>query len=301
MSEAPSFFECIYAMALWLFQEAGIKIAVLEAGLGGRLDATTTAHAELLGVSMIDFDHQAILGNSISAIATEKVSAARPWQKVVSVEQASPVRLVIEEAKKSIGFELWWSKPCTKPLGLLGEHQTHNAGLAISCLERLDVGVNASSIEAGLLEVSWPGRFEEISKDPYIVLDGAHNPSGICALIKAVKAEQKFAKQPLFLIFGSLKSVNTPAKIALLLELAPKRVYIHCSKNPRAEEAEELIGLFLAAGLKAPIAPLLSWNEAVSNALAQGASILVGGSLYTVGEARSFFLDVPTDPAQPNY
>lgn len=303
MSDAPSFFECMLAMALWLFKKYNIKVAILEAGLGGRLDATSAIEADILGVSIIDLDHQKILGTSISAIAHDKIAAARASQKVVAVEQESFAMAAIKEAQESIGFELKIAEPSTWPLGLFGKHQTHNAGLALSCLKELGFSLDENKTRNGLKKVNWPGRFEIISFEPVIIFDGAHNPSGIRALIEALNNHDLSKKKPVRLVFGSMESPNTREKIALLVKnLLISEVICHCPKNSRSVSIEELAQVFMLEGVaKERINSFSSWPALIEKTKNRDEVILVCGSLYTVGEARGALLAVPKDPLVPNY
>lgn len=302
MEEQPSFFECMLAMALWIFKQKGVAVAILEAGLGGRLDATTAVERDIVGVSMIDLDHQNILGSTLEAIAREKIAAARPRQKVIIAKQDAVVLQTIEEQQKAVGFQLIEAEACKLPLGLFGEHQAMNAGLALACLAELNVALEPKQVALGLQKVSWPGRFEIIDGDPLIVLDGAHNPSGIRTLVCAIKQHPKTKDTPLVLVFGSMVSVNTLEKIALLKELNILRVFLHQPKNPRTESLDTLRGYCAEVGLDPnSIEAFSSWPTAVELAKSQHATLLVCGSLYTVGEARGALLGIYTDPAQPTH
>ncbi|HXW60230.1 MAG TPA: cyanophycin synthetase, partial [Myxococcota bacterium] len=300
MLDPPSFFECMLAMAMWVFSKYKVKIAILEAGLGGRLDATTAVKRDIIGLSMIDFDHQNILGSNIESIALEKISAAHKEHRVVAAPQTSAVAKILEAQKALIGFKLINAKACTLPLGLYGEHQTFNAGLALACINELPLEIKPKTIAQGLMKVCWPGRFEFISHDPLILLDGAHNPSGIRSLVGAINAHPNTKDKSFLLVFGSMVSINTREKIALLNGLPIEKIYVHQPKNPRAESLNALASYFLEAGFpKHTIMHFSSWPEIVNEAKTDNKSVLVCGSLYTIGEARGAVLGIYTDPAQP--
>lgn len=303
-SDEPSFFECILAMAMWLFANYGVKVAIIEAGLGGRLDATTAVAKDLLGISSIDFDHQNILGNTIEEIAREKIGAARSGQTVVTVMQPARAYRILEEAADSVGFQLKVAHLSNLPLGLYGQHQRANAGLAEYLVSELGLLINPSAVANGLLKVNWPGRFEIIKNKVTMVLDGAHNPAGIEELVKCLKAHDQFAHRSLFLVYGSLLSPNSEKKVEKLLSsgLDVRRVYAHQSKNPRAMPQSELCELLMASGLSPQVVyPFVTMQEVIEEAEAKDASVVVCGSLYTIGEIRSEVMSIEMDPEVPKF
>jgi len=302
MLDQPSFFERMLAMALWVFAKEKVQIIILEAGLGGRLDATTACEAHILGVSTIAFDHQHILGDTLELITSEKIAAARAGQQVISVEQDPKSKEEISKAQKKIGFDLSWSNTCEDALGLFGPHQKINAGLAVALIAKLGLKTSKSNNALGLLQVDWPGRFEIIKKEVPIILDGAHNPSGMAVLSDAIITHPEFGQKACVLVFGSL--VGQPhKKIKVLLKhVRFSHIFIHCSKNPRAERAEDLKRAFLQEGVSENIiSSLISFKKVISYAKNQGAYVLVCGSLYTVGEARAELLGLISDAALPNF
>lgn len=305
LSDEASFFECILAMALWLFQQKGIKAVILEAGLGGRLDATTAVKPDILGVSMIDFDHQHILGTSVKAIAHEKIHAAHSGETVVTVKQSAEALSAIEQAQKDLGFTLVHAPSCAKEaLALYGNHQKDNAGLAVALVKEVFPHLNVDAIQEGLLSVQWPGRFEIIHDDAIIVLDGAHNPSGIATLVKSLQEHPHFSRQRLVLVYGSLSGASVLAKIAGLLSssLAISHVFLHAPRNPRALSHDELRALFEKQGLSASKLSVFSdWNAVVSLAKELDGRVVVCGSLYTIGEIRSEIMHIPMDNDMPNF
>lgn len=304
MEDDPSFFECMLAMAIVLFQKHGVDVAILEAGLGGRLDATTATYPDLLGLSMIDLDHQHILGSTIEAIATEKIAAAHHGQTVVTVKQVQSAKEVIEKKSKEVGFNLVNADLCEETLGLIGAHQKMNAGLAIKIVDEIGIKTTPSKIKDALLKVDWPGRFEIVSHDPLIVFDGAHNPSGIVSLINCLKNHEQFKNKKLLVVYGSLKSDNSKTKIELLVksDLLIERIFLHQPDNTRAMLIDELRENFLEYGYPASQLDLFREWESV-RAIAQNISspIVVCGSLYTVGALRGAFLSLEMDPKMPSF
>jgi folylpolyglutamate synthase/dihydrofolate synthase len=297
--EDPSFFECILAMALWLFQKKGVSVVILEAGLGGRLDATSATDPDILGVSSIDLDHQQILGNTISLITKEKLMAARPGQKVVSVLQNEEAQKALIKAQEEIGFELSYAESCHEPLGLFGEHQKLNAGLALALLKELKVRADIKKNLLGLLLVNWPGRFEIIDGAVPIVLDGAHNPSGMETLVDALKVHPLVSGRPLIVIYGSLASENAKRKADILMKSKPEVIIFHEPKNPRAMKVGELKQLF--SGYDVEQLAFLSLEHATLLCSKRGAALVISGSLYTVGELRAKILSIEMDELAPNF
>jgi dihydrofolate synthase/folylpolyglutamate synthase len=292
LDEIPTFFECMLAMALWLFFKHKIEVIILEAGLGGRLDATTACNADILGITTIALDHEHILGNSLEKITEEKIAAARSRQKVISVIQEPCVMKSLAKAQEEKGFDLRWAKRCDKPLALYGAHQEINAGLALALIDNLGLKISSSHTALGLLAVHWPGRFEIIRKDITFVLDGAHNPSGIKVLNDALKDHPELkAYQPL-LVFGSLKN-SSVEKIALLTQnIAFAHVVVHEPQNPRAEPSTKLKEIFIKNKIEAHrITKFCKWDDVKKRAHDLNTYVLVCGSLYTVGDARAWLLN----------
>lgn len=298
LSDEPSFFECILAMALLIFQKNSIDVIILEAGLGGRLDATTAVKADILGISTIDFDHQQILGETLEKIAYEKAYAAQGGQTVVSVAQKEEALLSIRKAQKEIGFNLVLAKPCEQPVSLYGEHQLLNAGLSLAILKELGLKTSPKKNQEALLTTFWPGRFEIIKDEIPIVLDGAHNPSGMKALCETLKSSA-FRLKPIVCIYGSMKSDNASKKVELLASIKPEMTYLHAPNNPRAQGFLELEKIFSEHGLKAE--PFTSLAMAKSKAVAKNAILLITGSLYTVGELRAQLLNIEMDDKNPHF
>ncbi|MCA9507096.1 MAG: hypothetical protein KC505_01580 [Myxococcales bacterium] len=299
-----SFFECILAMFIYVAQKAKVQVIIAEAGLGGRLDATTALKTNALGVSTIGLDHQNILGDSIEAITSEKIAAAHSGQQVVCVEQRPEAWKIIKDQERQRGFNLILSEKIEMPLGLQGRYQKQNAGLALSLMQALALKTEDKKVSKALLEVQWPGRYEKIVHGGVsIIFDGAHNPLGISELVATLKNDKLISVKPLILVFGSLKSANTKEKINLLTAAHTYlNVVVHLSKNPRREEFDRLEEFFIAAQL-APqkIKEFSSWATLIEQAKKNQANILVCGSLYTVGELRGELLKLPCDHLIPKF
>ncbi len=293
----PSFFECMLALALDYFAEVEVDLVILEAGLGGRLDATTSCLADVLGVASIGLDHQNILGETIEEIAKEKFAAARRGQPVVISPQDPPVLVVADEMASVVGFVPEFSPPCDLPLGLFGEHQKKNAGLAVALCQKA-FPIDKAEVAQGLLNVNWAGRCETIVKNGQnILLDGAHNPHGLCELL--ANLEQK----NYVLVFGTLVSSLARDKMELLAKNGRfTRVFIHEPKNPRAMKAEDIKSELVRLGFLArDVSIYKNFLEVERVAQDVGLDVLVTGSLYTVGGVRGEVLGIEKEEFEINY
>ena len=203
----PTFFEQITAIALVSFAEANVELAILETGLGGRLDATTAANSEIAAITRIDLDHQEYLGNTIEEIAAEKAAIIHAGTKAVIVGEQSP------ESWKAIGsatrkFSILIKRPSFLPatsLGLIGKHQTENAEIAVEVAYELKefFPITNEAIVLGLTNARHPGRLEYQGK---YIFDGAHNFGGARVLAAYVR---EFEKRPLTLVFGVMREKDT--------------------------------------------------------------------------------------------
>jgi len=198
----PTYFETVTAMAFWLFRELGVETAVIEVGLGGRLDATNVVDPELTVITPIDFDHEIYLGHTLQAIAREKAGILKPGVPAIFARQRPEASAVLEARAGELGVEVTraadfeicdleidarGSRFSVLGLGesqfsvhcpLAGEHQVENAVTAALALQRL--GVSPEGIEY----TRWPGRLEHVAPNPDVILDGAHNPAGARALAR---------------------------------------------------------------------------------------------------------------------
>ena len=204
----PSFFECLTATAFEHFRRAGCDIAVLETGMGGRLDATNVVRPLVSVITPVDFDHEAYLGHSLGQIAFEKAGIIKEGGVVISAPQRPEAAAVIERVAHERGARLvvatevqgprsevqghqpadlglWTLDLGPLPVALPGRHQVENARLVVLAAEqlrRLGLRISDQALRQGLAGVRWPGRLEWIQGRPRLLLDGAHNPAGARAL-----------------------------------------------------------------------------------------------------------------------
>ncbi|MGQ9634877.1 MAG: bifunctional folylpolyglutamate synthase/dihydrofolate synthase, partial [Bryobacteraceae bacterium] len=203
----PTYFETVTLMGLLLFRELGVRTAVLEVGLGGRLDATNVVMPQVAVITSVDYDHEAYLGRSLEAIAGEKAGIIKPGVPVVFGPQRREAAAVLEARAAEVrapvhSWTAWQARDLELSAygcrftaegrrrlriecPLAGEHQVSNVLTAIAALDLL--GVPAEAIEEGVRRARWPGRLERVSEKPEFVLDGAHNPAGAEALARHLR------------------------------------------------------------------------------------------------------------------
>jgi dihydrofolate synthase / folylpolyglutamate synthase len=308
-----SFFEVYTALAFVYFKEKKVDFAVLETGLGGRLDATNTVNPLVCVITPISYEHTRQLGNTLRKIAREKagiikshkVTRSQSHQLVViSAPQEKEALGVIKKKCKETGarlyevgkdikyqkidssFTVFGLKAIYPDLStrLLGSHQLINASAAIGAVEALSFyrSQAANFIREGLYNTVWPGRCEVVSKKPLIILDGAQNTASVRVLKKAVK--EKFSYKKLVLVLGVCNDKDIKGICREFYDFSDK-IILTKANNPRATEPEELAGYFSAKG------PYItgSTKEARLKALRLAGKddlILVTGSLFVVGEFR---------------
>ncbi len=291
----PTFFEQLTAIALLAFRNAGIELAILETGLGGRLDSTTAANATIVAITQIAMDHEEYLGPTIQSIASEKAAIIRPGVKAVIAKQQPEAMSVLlrrcEEsgvtpilAERAIGYE-------NVLLALRGRHQMDNAAVAIRLAELLHVP--RAEIVSGLANAYHPGRLELIAHKPDFLLDGAHNPAG-CQSLRAYLDE--FAPRPLALVFGAMRDKQLE-QIGEILFPAADVLILTPVENPRSASIEMLrpVANRFARGT---VIETDSSADALRVAVAKTPSeglICIAGSLYLIGEVRSSILRMSLD------
>ena len=195
----PSFFEIMTVLAVWYFYKNKVDIAILETGLGGRLDSVTCCNNNILGYTNIDFDHEHILGNSMKNIAKEKAYAMlSSTQEVYSVIQNSIVTKTLNERANELKIKIKNVKKAKLQHNLSGEHQLINASLAktiaISLMCSKYFKITKKDIQKGLNRTVWPGRFQIITKKPTVIFDVAHNSAGIRSFVQTIKNYLKNTK-----------------------------------------------------------------------------------------------------------
>jgi dihydrofolate synthase / folylpolyglutamate synthase len=286
----PTFFEVTTALALKHFSNAKIDVAILETGLGGRLDATNAVQSNVSIMTPIDFDHQQWLGQSLREIATEKAGIIKPKIPVVSVPQAPDAEKVIRARAAECEAPLQFVNDSYQktPVGLSGEYQKQNAALAIAALRAARIDIVDSSITRGLATVDWPARFQRW--DDRVVIDGAHNPAA--AHILAETWRENFGDQRASLILAILSDKDL---LGICEALAPISNYVLLPKirSERATPPGELAKVLSANTPSLPCSITDSIADAFDQARAKPNPILLTGSLHFAGEALAYLHGKP--------
>ncbi len=283
----PTFFELALALALRWFQRRGLRWAVIETGLGGRLDATNALVPAVTVITRIGLDHMELLGDSLAKIAKEKAGIIKPGVPVVTVPQAEEAMAVLRRVAAARGAPLTVvSEPWTRSQpGLAGAHQRWNAALAVAAVRAAGFVLDESAIVEALAATRWPGRFERLQPD--LVLDGAHNEDGAAALAKTWR--ETFGQQRAALVFGA---VREKALEAVLRRLAPLAARWHLTgfQSPRALPPEEIRERLRALSPAVDATCHASVAAALAAARAGRDPVLICGSLFLIGEARALLL-----------
>jgi len=331
----PSFFEIMTAIAFEHFAREKVQIAVLEVGMGGRLDATNVVDPILSVITDISLDHQKFLGNTVAEIAREKVGIIRPGRVVVTLPQQPAANDVIGNAILELGARGVSAVPYVPPVSpasdhylvnpqpreksaerdgspaagcvyryrlqvmgkpilvetaLVGRHQLRNVALAISAAEEVSKqgfpAITPETIELGIRQTRWPGRFQVIAGRPpwpEIVLDVAHNPAGAWALRAALS--ECYEDSPLIFVFGAMRDKAISEMAEILFPLAD-RVIATRAENPRSASAEQIQQAVRRTGIELDTASDVASAIDLARTISRpGAIIVITGSIYLVGEA----------------
>ncbi|MEM0897402.1 MAG: folylpolyglutamate synthase/dihydrofolate synthase family protein [Verrucomicrobiota bacterium] len=275
----PTFFELTLGIALRVFEAAGVEVAVLETGLGGRLDSTNVVLPEVSVISPISYDHQHILGETLAEIAGEKAGIIKSGVPVASSPQVEEARQVLvrvaEERSAPISFvEAPWTD---SRVGIPGEHQRWNAALAVRAMEVARLPFSAS----GLSTVSWPARFDRrcLKSGATVVIDGAHNPSSAEALARTWREE--FGDVNATLVFSAANRKDVAGVLRWLAPLASSLHFVPI-QSARAVAPEDLRDQYSGS-----VETFLheSLAEAMETLSRTSGPMLVAGSLFLAGEA----------------
>jgi dihydrofolate synthase / folylpolyglutamate synthase len=291
----PTFFECVTAAAFVLFERAQVEIAVLEVGLGGRLDATNIVTPLAAAITSIDFDHQAQLGSTLEAIAYEKAGVIKPGIPVVCGELPPAAQRIVEDVCADRGARPVRAASCVdvdavtagEPLALRGTHQRGNAAVAACLLRQLsDLGlaVEAAAIEAALVDVTWPGRLEILRRgQTEVLLDAAHNPAGAEALARFLRDE---GWTGCALVFGAMQDKDIAGMLAPLAGVCGA-IVCTTPDSPRALPAEAAAALARGtAGAVWRVEAAAAPSEALRRAADESPRVVVAGSIFLIGPLR---------------
>ena len=330
----PTEFELITAMLFRWFAEERVDVALVEVGLGGRLDATHAWDGGVAAITNVALDHMAYLGDTIPAIAREKAAIIERGDLAVTGATGDALEVVRRRARR-VGAPLTevgpapllgWDRdgidvalPALGPtrVSLRGRHQAQNAAVADALLDALGIaGIAAASPEVrrrGYGRATWPGRLELLEVDGReVLLDGAHNPAGAAALATALDDLRPFLvggdetnRPPISLVHGSMGDKDVAGIIAALeaaAALEGARIIATQVPGERSMPAAELARQWLAARPGAAVRAEPDLDAALAAAIEEAEGpIVVAGSLYLVGEARRRWLDDPLlrDPEEP--
>jgi dihydrofolate synthase/folylpolyglutamate synthase len=284
----PTFFEVTTAVAFELFRRAGVEVAVLEVGLGGRLDATNVVSPIATAITSIAFDHQKYLGSTLSAIAFEKAGIIKPGVPVVVGELEPEAAMVIERIADERGAELIRTSAhdaADFKVGLPGAHQLANAAVAVRLLTILDargISVSPEAIAAGVARPEWPGRLDlrQLPDGREVLLDAAHNPAGAAALASYLRAQ---GGSPATVVFAAMRDKDVAGMFAALLPAVGHLVVTRAS-NARSADPATLAeqARVLAPALTIAIEPVV--GEALAAAWRRSPRIVVAGSIFLLGD-----------------
>lgn len=324
----PSFFEYLTAVAFQHFAHAAVDFAVLEVGMGGRLDATNVTAASVAVITNVDLDHQEFLGNTRAAIAAEKAGVIKPGRSVVSGCEHPEVREVVQQKCRETGVELIETEGIAAArnlfhldgrygfdlqmngaglegitLQMAGSFQVKNAVMAATAARRLDGAgfhISTEAIREGLQAASWPGRLEIIRQRPPILLDGAHNPAAAREVAEFV--QRHFQGRTLRLVYASMRDKAIGEISGILFPLA-EAVYITRPGLDRAATPEAILESAQATTRETIIEPdpARALEQAVEGSLPEDV-ILVAGSLFLVGAVKQAISEgrlVPENLAPP--
>ena len=307
-----SFFEIYTALAFTYFADNTVDFAVVEVGLGGRLDATNVVNPLVSVITPISLEHTAILGDTHEAIAKEKAEIIKPNRPVVLAPQVPEAQAVFETVAAdrdapmdTVGCDIqlkhknWNTKGQTLDLttqsasypdlflSLLGEHQAINAATAVGCIERIrqeGYNVPRTSIYGGLKEVRWAGRMQVVGRSPVILLDGAHSPTSAEALCKAIR--EVFHYRRLILVVGLMRDKDLQAIGEVLCPFADEIITTQAFDNPRVTPAEEIAQAWSETGASFQVCPNVREAIPLAQSIATTSDLIcIAGSIYIVGEA----------------
>jgi dihydrofolate synthase/folylpolyglutamate synthase len=306
----PTFFEQVTLIGLLRFRDAGVELAVLEVGLGGRLDSTNAVDPLLSVITAIDFDHKDILGHEIAQIAAEKAAVIKPGSRAVIARQHHPgatsvldkrcadvavtpiyagaptVIAASEDGRLTFDYQSSQANYSELHLNLRGRHQLENVAAAIEAIELLsEFGFNVpvEAMRHGLAKVEWPGRLEVIDDRPRLLLDGAHNPAAARRLRQYV---DEFCSGPITLVFGAMADKDVTGMAA---ELFPRASTIVLTRvhDPRAATGARMGKAALGSSKNVifteTVRQAISWARSVTP---RDGLICVAGSLHLIGEAK---------------
>lgn len=303
MTDKPTEFELITAIALLYFRRHDCDVVVLEAGMGGRLDSTNVIRNPLLSViTGIALDHTAFLGDTVEKIAAEKAGIIKDARPVLYGGDSAARRVIADAAavRGSAFYEVDYTALAVTRAGLdgavfdfgaykdvklslLGTYQPRNAAVVLRAVDILrdeGLAIPESAVREGLATVTWRGRFELLDDAPPIIFDGAHNAQGIAAAVDGIR--HYFGGRRVYVMTGVLRDKDYHA-IARTLATVAGRAFVLTPDNPRALAGEEYARLLEELGVPSVVYPSVkeAYAAAVAAARADNTPLICLGSLYT--------------------
>ena len=328
--DKPSFFEIMTACAIRHFADQAVDVAVLETGLGGRLDSTNIVKPLICGITQISLDHTNVLGKTLAAIAAEKAGIMKKGVPVMTCDQHPEVLEVFRKSAEEVGAPLFvigkdvefsyrfeanrelgpHTRICLStpnaiyehlPVPLKGEHQALNCGIALAIVDKLtERGFSApqEKLIDGLAGTRLAGRMELAWTDPRILLDGAHNAASLQALVRSIGAHVPY--DSLVVVFGCCEDKDVTGMLSQLNLGADKIIFTRARGTPRALDPDDLMRRFTElSGKMAQTAPSL---DAALNLAARAVGredlICITGSFYLVGEAKKYLAELTNKRAR---
>jgi dihydrofolate synthase/folylpolyglutamate synthase len=306
-----TFFEITTLMAFGWFAEREVDVAVVEVGMGGRLDATNVLMPRATAITSISLEHLRILGPTLTAIAREKAGILKPGVPVVLGRIPDGPRRVIERRARRLGCTIWrpdreyrfedhgdgtfdYEGPGASIRGirtrLPGRHQVGNAAVAVALADMLQTRgypLDERALRAGLRSVRWPGRLERVARDPETILDCAHNPDGLRSLVRTMKGRS------FHLVFGGMAD-KPITRMLKLLEPITHRLYVTAPGVPRALRPRDYPRTVRATRIGSVARAV---DRARADAARRRGEVLITGSIFTISEARAHIKQLRnTDP-----
>jgi dihydrofolate synthase/folylpolyglutamate synthase len=306
-AEPVTFYEAHLVAALLAFAQREAQIAIIETGLGGRLDATNALQPEATAITRVDYDHTDILGDHLEAIAREKAGILKPGVPCIFAPQAPEVTAILEAQAAAVGAPVEPLPATTEHngglldvrgrrtyeglrLALRGRHQHENAALSVGLAELVDPSgacVTQEAVRSGLANVRWPGRFQVLESEPTLVLDVAHNPVSAQVLRRGLEdlRAQRPARGRLLLVVGIAKDKDVPGFVGML---APIADCVVCTQahSPRAATPEVVAEAARALGAEIVCRPTVADALREVRRVARPEDVVcVTGSFHVVGEA----------------
>jgi dihydrofolate synthase / folylpolyglutamate synthase len=320
----PTFFESLTAIAFLHFAEQAVDVAVIETGLGGRLDSTNIITPEVSVITKIALDHTHILGRTLPEIAAEKAGLIKRGVPVITFEQEEEVEAILRAKAEEVGAPLRvinkdiefscrfgaspkegpHSRVCVVtemsqfmhlPVPLPGEHQAVNCALALAVIDTLKaVGFECAEVPMleGLARTKIPGRMELVWDQPRILVDGAHNPAALGALMRCVGAHVPY--DSMVCVFGCCEDKDIPGMLEKVALGGDKIIFTRAKGNPRAMDPDELQRQFAEiSGKMSQVARTLpDALDLATRAVGRDDLICVTGSFYLVGDTKRYLLEL---------